>query len=277
MEIRLEEVSVNVLDQITLHIPSNQFVLIMGGSESGKTSLIHLMLGLLRPPHGRVEIGGFHFNLLNNPFVLQRLRQQMGVVFQHTHHQIIGSSIYEDIAFSLKLKKKLSKSEIDHMVRQSMEKAGLSYEDFKDKSPYRLSGGEMRRAALAEVIINQPKLLLLDEPEQGMDPEGMQVLEKVMKDFRHHATVIYCCKTLQWLDWADRLIVLDKGQIVYDELVNQINIDYKLLKQWGVLVPPIVHLIEAFEDIDPDWLPSHIVTEEQLFLFLKEVWGTKRL
>lgn len=276
MEIRLEKVSVNVLDRISLHVPSKQFVLIMGGSESGKTSLLHLMLGLLRPPYGRVEIEGLQINLWNQKFALQRLRKQIGMVFQQTHHQMIGHTIYEDIAFSLKLKK-LSKAEIDRKVKESMERVGLSYERLKDKSPYRLSGGQMRRASLAGVIINQPKLLLLDEPEQGMDQEGMEVLKEVIQDFRHKATLVYCCKTVQWFDWADRLIILNKGQIVYDELAKKFQLDFKLVKAWNLSAPPIVQLMAAFKDLDPNWLSPYIKTEEQLLFFLKEAWKSRGL
>lgn len=159
------------LKGINLTINEGDFVGIIGHTGSGKSTLVQHLNGLLHPTTGQVTIDGVDAALKTEEAKL--MRHKVGMVFQYPEHQLFEETIAQDIAFGPK-NLGLSADEVDVRVREAMDFVGLDYETYANRSPFQLSGGQMRRVAIAGVVALNPSYLILDEPSAGLDPFGRE-------------------------------------------------------------------------------------------------------
>lgn len=236
------------LDDINLEIEEGSFVGIVGATGSGKSTLIQHLNGLIKvqdKKKSQVVVNGM--SALDKK-TLKKLRFEVGMVFQYPEYQLFEDSVKKDIAFGPK-NMKLSAEEIDARVRRAMEVVGLDYNEFAERSPFDLSGGEKRRAAIAGVIAMQPKILVLDEPVAGLDPAGREEILALVKKLQREVspTVLLVSHNMDDISvLADRIIALKDGKIVADGTPKQVFSDRALVADIGLDVPTAARLADAF-------------------------------
>ena len=165
------------LDNVNLVIEDGEFLALIGHTGSGKSTLIQHLNGLLEPTSGRILVDDI--DITNKEAKLTEIRKKIGLVFQYPEYQLFEETIEKDIAFGPN-NLGLSSEEVSRRVKKSMEMVGLDYETYKNVSPFDLSGGQKRRVAIAGVIAMEPKVLILDEPTAGLDPQGRDdILEQI--------------------------------------------------------------------------------------------------
>lgn len=210
-----------VLKDISLHIEDGEFVAIMGHTGSGKSTLVQLMSGLLDPSMGEIDVDGE--DIAAPGYDRSGLRKKIGVVFQYPEKQLFETTVYKDVAFGLK-HSGLKPEEIRQRVEQALEAMGFDYGKIKDESPFGLSGGEKRRAAIAGVLAVQPKYLILDEPAAGLDPVLREQFKALLKSLnRQGVTVIMVSHNTDYVaETANRVILMEKGRIREDAPVREV-------------------------------------------------------
>lgn len=229
---------VEALSQISLSIEKGEIIGIIGRTGCGKSTLIQHMNALLIPESGWVRVSGIETGK-KGP-ALREIRQRVGLVFQYPEHQIFEETVFSEVAFGPK-NMGITESRLEETVRWSIESVGLDYSEIKDKSPFELSGGQMRRIAIAGVLAMRPEVLILDEPTAGLDPEGRKsILGKVVHLRREWGmTVIIVSHSMEDLAlFAERILVMDSGQIKQDGSVRDIFSHPEKLDHFG-LRPPV--------------------------------------
>lgn len=228
------------LEDVSLTIDPGEFIGIIGHTGSGKSTLVQHINGLLKPTQGTVTIDGIALH--GKQAAAKEARRQVGMVFQYPEHQLFEESIYEDIAFGPR-NLGVPEEEIDRRVRSAMAFVGLDFQTFAKRSPFHLSGGQMRRVAIAGVIALEPQYLILDEPSAGLDPRGREeIFGEIME--LHQKTgmaVILVSHNMEDIArMATRLIVMNKGRIAVDGLPARIFAEQgELLQAAGVDVPAL--------------------------------------
>jgi energy-coupling factor transport system ATP-binding protein len=230
---------------INLTINHGEFVAIIGHTGSGKSTLVQHMNGLLTPTSGEVRVDGANIN--EKKIEAKVAKQKVGMVFQYPEHQLFEETIYEDIAFGPK-NLGVKPERMEERVKKAMRFVGLDYEEFKDRSPFQLSGGQMRRVAIAGIVALEPEYLILDEPSAGLDPRGRdEIFGQVIRLYKDMGiTVILVSHNMEDVaKMAKRVIVMNHGQISLDGSVEEIflNGGEALLKA-GVDAPPVVRLMD---------------------------------
>lgn len=237
------------LKEINLTINEGDFVGIIGHTGSGKSTLVQHLNGLLHPTAGKVTINGVDAALKTEEAKL--MRHKVGMVFQYPEHQLFEETIAQDIAFGPK-NLGLSDSEVDERVREAMDFVGLDYETYANRSPFQLSGGQMRRVAIAGVVALNPSYLILDEPSAGLDPFGREEIFQKIIDLhaKKGITVVLVSHNMEDISrMANRLIVIDNGQIQLDGKPIDIFMNKrKEIQAAGVDVPPVSKLVEHLRD-----------------------------
>lgn len=215
---------------------------LIGHTGSGKSTLVQLLNGLLKPTSGRVLLDGK--DIWENPKKINEIRFRVGLVFQYPEYQLFEESVYADIAYGPK-NMGLDKDEIDKRVRQSAEFVGID-ESYFDKSPFDLSGGQMRRVAIAGVFALMPEVLVLDEPAAGLDPAGRESVFGAVTAYQRStgATVIIVSHSMEDMaKYADRLMVMSDAKVVLDGEPSEIYKNAQTLCSIGLDVPQITRLM----------------------------------
>jgi len=232
------------LKNINLKIMPGEFVGIIGHTGSGKSTLVQHLSGLLTPTEGRIFIDGVDIG--GNTPEAKGARRKVGMVFQYPEHQLFEETVYADVAFGPR-NAGADQDEVEARVRYAMCFAGLNYEEFKDRSPFSLSGGQMRRAAIAGVIALQPSYLILDEPTAGLDPHGRdEILAGIQRLYREGGlTVVLVSHNMaEVVRLAKRIIVLHEGEIFFDGPPRAVFAqDRQFLAQAGIRLPAISQLM----------------------------------
>ena len=200
------------LKDISLTIEDGEFVGLIGHTGSGKSTLIQQLNGLMQPTSGRVTVDGFD---MNDKKQRKSGRALVGMVFRYPDYQLFDETVYKDISFGPK-NLKLDEAEIDRRVREAMRLVGLDFDEFAEKSPFELSGGEKRRTALAGIIAMYPKYLVLDEPMAGLDPSGRKAVLEMIEGFRKQlgcAVVMVSHSMDDIARSAEKVVVLRSGEI----------------------------------------------------------------
>ena len=255
MSIRLENVSHIygrktpnehlALKNINLEINEGEFVGIIGHTGSGKSTLVQLLNGLLQPTEGTVYVDGTDLSCKSKEAVAARRR--VGMVFQYPEYQLFEETVADDIAFGPK-NYGLSEAEVTERVKEAMDFVGLDYETYGKRSPFRLSGGQMRRVAIAGIIAMRPRYLILDEPSAGLDPVGRrEIFGQIERRYKETGiTVVLVSHNMEDIAaLANRLIILNRGEIAADGVPTEIfATERDVLRAAGVDVPPVTHVLQ---------------------------------
>jgi len=248
------------LSDISLQITKGEIVAVIGHTGSGKSTLIQHFNALLKPSSGEVFVDGA--NIHANKKLLKDIRQRVGLVFQYPEHQLFEATVYKDVAFG-PTRMGLSEKEIEQQAIDALEAVGFPQE-FYDKSPFELSGGQKRRAAIAGVLAMRPEVLVLDEPAAGLDPRGKEEIFAQIKKM-HKALGITVILVSHSMDdaarLANRVVVMNKGCMVCDGTPSGIFAQGEFLQKIGLDTPQISQLMTRLNKIDPK-IPSRIFTIE---------------
>ena len=204
------------LNDVSLNIEKGEILAIIGHTGSGKSTLVQHLNGLLKPSRGKATIDGIDISSRGND--AKQARQQVGMVFQYPEHQIFAETVYEDIAFGPR-NRGFSTEEVDKQVHEAMAFVGLDFETFAQRSPFQLSGGQMRRVAIAGVVAMNPDYLVLDEPSAGLDPRSRNAVFKeimALHKERGIAIVLVTHSMEEAAKYANRMLVINKGKILFD-------------------------------------------------------------
>ena len=264
------------VDHVDLCIEDNTMCGVIGHTGSGKSTLMQHFNGLLKPTSGKVLVEGQ--DIWADKKCLQQVRFKVGLVFQYPEYQLFEETVYKDIAFGPK-NMGLSKDEIRHRVLETAEMLGLS-KDMLERSPFALSGGQKRRAAIAGVMAMQPKVLILDEPCAGLDPKGRELMLRQIRDYQKktQSTVLLVSHSMEDVaEFTDKLLVMSKAKLFcYDDTPTVFR-RAEELKNIGLRIPQIASVMAMLRSRGYK-LPQDLYTVEQaksavLALLRKEAAG----
>ncbi len=227
---------------VNLTIEEGEFIAVIGHTGSGKSTLVQHLNGLLKPTDGQILVDGEDLN--GEKVDRRRIRQKVGLVFQYPEYQLFEETVAKDIAFGPK-NQGLSAEEIDSRVHMAMEQVHLDYDKYAERSPFELSGGQMRRVAIAGVLAMKPKVLILDEPTAGLDPQGRDRILGMVKEL-HEAgdtTVVMVSHSMDDVArLATRLVVMSRGELVATGTPREIFKQAKMMESIGLGVPEAAKL-----------------------------------
>ena len=259
------------LDDVSFRVEDGEFIGVIGHTGSGKSTLVQHLNGLLKPTSGRVLIDGED---LNGEHVNRRaLRQRIGLVFQYPEYQLFEETVAKDIAFGPK-NQGLSAEEIDGRVRYAMECVHLDYDKYAARSPFELSGGQMRRVAIAGVLAMKPSVLILDEPTAGLDPRGRDKILTMLEELhaRENTTILMVSHSMDDMArLASRLIVMSGGKIVAEGTPREIFARESMMISIGLDVPDAARLCALLRSKGYD-LPADLYRPEELKEQLLRLW-----
>ncbi len=271
MEIRLEhvnyiyggdtELAVHALDDINLVLPAGQFVGLIGHTGSGKSTLVQHLNGLLTPTSGKIYCDGK--DIRDKDFSLKTLRQKVGLVFQYPEHQLFEADVLSDVCFGPK-NLGLSKEEAEEKAREALIQVGLG-ESYFTKSPFDLSGGQKRRAAIAGVLAMEPEVLILDEPTAGLDPKGREEILNLIKKLKEERgiTVVLVSHSMDDVaNYVDRILVVNHGRICFDDVPRKVFTHVAELEEMGLAAPQVTYIMEELKKRGEDVDTSAITLEE---------------
>ncbi len=258
------------LSDVSFTIPSQSYVGIIGHTGSGKSTLIQHFNGLLKPTSGRVQIGDWTITAKTK--LKQEFQRLVGLVFQYPEHQLFEETVSKDVAFG-PLNFGLPEDLAFARVREALQIVGLNYEEVKDTSPFQLSGGQMRRVAIAGVLAMQPRVLVLDEPTAGLDPGGKKsILEGIYRIHKEEqlTTVLVTHSMDEVARYADWLIVMAEGKIAMQGKPEQIFAEQDRLRELSLDIPESVSLINQLNKRLPkeQQVPLSLYREEDLETYL---------
>ncbi len=232
------------LHDVNMTFPEKSVTGIIGHTGSGKSTLVQMMNGLLRPSSGKVLVQGQ--DIWEKPKQITAIRHTVGLVMQYPEYQLFDETVRADIGFGPR-NMGLSEEEIQLRICEAAEFVGLDSE-LLDKSPFDLSGGQKRRAAIAGVLAMRPKILILDEPAAGLDPRGRSDILGKLKEYRtrYDATVIFVSHSMEDMaEYCDRIMVMNKGELWMQGTVPEVFAHAKELAQIGLSVPQVASLASA--------------------------------
>ena len=234
------------MTDINLVIPDGQFIGLIGHTGSGKSTLVQHLNGLLAPTSGAIYYNGEDIN--EKGYSRKTLRSKVGLVFQYPEHQLFETDVFTDVCFGPK-NLGLDRKEVELRAYTALKQVGLPDECFY-QSPFELSGGQKRRAAIAGVLAMKPEVLILDEPTAGLDPKGRdEILDQVAK-LREETgmTVILVSHSMEDVArYVDRIIVMNKSRVMFDDAPKMVFRHYKELEEVGLAAPQITYIMQALK------------------------------
>lgn len=259
------------IDDVSLTIDKGEFIGLIGHTGSGKSTLTHHLNGLLRATSGTIYYDGQ--DIYDKSFLMKNLRSKVGLVFQYPEHQLFESDVFTDVCFGPK-NLGLDKKEVELRAFNALEIVGFPKELFYN-SPFELSGGQKRRAAIAGVLAMKPEVLILDEPTAGLDPKGRdEILDQIKKLHDETGiTVILVSHSMEDVaKYVGRLIVLDHGRVMYDDVPKKVFRNYKELESMGLAAPQLTYILNDLKekgfDVDTD-----AITMEDAVATVKKALG----
>ena len=262
------------LDDISLTIEDGEFVALVGHTGCGKSTLVQHLNGLLKPTSGQVLLDGQDIN--GEGVNRRELRQKVGLVFQYPEYQLFEETVAKDIAFGPK-NQGLSADEVDRRVRRAMEHVHLNYDKLAERSPFELSGGQMRRVAIAGVLAMEPKVLVLDEPTAGLDPRGRdRILGMVRELHREGTTVVMVSHSMEDVaSLATRMVVLSHGRLATQGAPREVFKQRELMAEAGLDIPEAAKLCQALIARGVP-LPEELYLQDELREHLARLWKEAR-
>ena len=258
--------SFRALNNINLQIDEGEFYGIIGHTGSGKSTFIQHINGLIKVEKncGKLTVG--EFDLTDKKCDFKKLRSKVGMVFQYPEYQLFAETVFDDIAFGLKnFYPEMSEEQRVQAVKEALESVGLSYEKYKDVSPFDLSGGQKRRVAIAGVIVTKPEVLILDEPVAGLDPEGKRDFTALLHALKSKfvKTIIIVSHDMDFVaENCTRVAVFSHGEIIAEGTPKQVFAKEEVQNS-GLGLPltsfVTVKLKEVGIDIDCDLTTSDFI------------------
>ncbi len=232
------------LEDVSLTIEDGELIGLLGHTGSGKTTLVQHLNGLLKPTSGKVVVDGL--DITEKDVSLLEVRRRVGLVFQYPEYQLFEETVAKDVAFGPK-NLGLSEQEVDERVRYALQEVGLVYDEIAERSPFELSGGQMRRVAIAGVLAMRPKTLILDEPTAGLDPAGRRSILGMIREL-HAAgglTVVMVSHNMDDISsLATRLVVMSRGRMVLTGTPREVFQHRELLSSIGLGIPQAAELTQ---------------------------------
>lgn len=249
------------LDDVSLTIHDGELIALIGHTGSGKSTFIQLLNGLIRADSGSILFHGK--NIYDPDFHMKDLRGKVGLVFQYPEYQLFEVTVLKDVEFGPK-NQGLDEKAAQQKAREALEAVGMP-EKYWNKSPFELSGGQKRRAAIAGVLAMEPEILILDEPTAGLDPKGRdELFHQIRKLHRERGiTVILVSHSMEDVaEYAQRIIVLDDGKVMLDGAPREVFSHSEKLEKSGLAAPQVTYLMH---DLKRKGLPvrTDIITIEQ--------------
>ena len=260
----------SAVEGLSMTVGAGEFLGVIGHTGSGKSTLIQHLNGLLQPTSGRILLEGK--DIWADPKKIRDVRFKVGLVFQYPEYQLFEETVYKDIAFGPK-NMGLDAEEIDRRVRDAAAFVGL-HETLLDKSPFELSGGQKRRVAIAGVIAMEPKVLVLDEPTAGLDPQGRDTILAQIQAYHRAkgAAVVLVSHSMEEIARnVDRIVVLSDGKVYMQGAPKQVFARAHELEQVGLDVPQVTKVAAALKarGLDIDTAVYTVEALEQKLLLLK--------
>ncbi|GER67232.1 energy-coupling factor transporter ATP-binding protein EcfA2 [Weizmannia acidilactici] len=253
------------LHNISLEIPSGRYIAVIGHTGSGKSTLLQHLNALLQPTKGKITIGDRVIDAGKKEKNLKAIRQKVGIVFQFPEHQLFEETVEKDICFgpmNFGVPEDVAKKRARELIRL----VGLP-EDILAKSPFDLSGGQMRRVAIAGVLAMEPDVLVLDEPTAGLDPRGRREMMDLFYELhraKHLTTILVTHSMEDAAAYADELVILHHGELKRKGPPREIFSDPEELEKWGLSVPDIVRFQSTLEKRLGKKLGKTCLTAEEL-------------
>ena len=255
------------LHDVSFTIGDGEFVGLIGHTGSGKSTLVQHLNGLLSPSSGRVLVDGV--DLAEKGTDRKQIRCKIGLVFQYAENQLFEETVAKDIAFGPK-NLGLAEAEIDKRVRDAMRMVELEYDRIAEKSVFELSGGQMRRVAIAGVLAMKPSVLVLDEPCAGLDPRGREGILSLISNLHRTlgTTIVMVSHSMDDVaQLAERVLVMDHGRLVMDGVPGEIFTQREQLQKMGLDVPQVVELADRLRERGIP-VPEHIYRMEEIRAYL---------
>lgn len=247
------------LDDVTITISEGEITAIAGHTGSGKSTLIQHLNGLINPSSGSVLVDGV--DIAGKGKDARAARRLVGMVFQYPEHQLFEETVEQDIAFGPK-NYGLTPEEVKERVRFAMDFVQLDYDEYSQRSPFQLSGGQMRRTAIAGVVALRPKYLVLDEPTAGLDPRGREeLMQRILKLHRQEKnTIVLVSHSMDDIArFADNVIIMNRGRVLMEGTPREVFAREDFIRQAGLDVPQITNIVKSLKAEGMD-IPSDIYT-----------------
>ncbi|MBP5222993.1 MAG: energy-coupling factor transporter ATPase [Lachnospiraceae bacterium] len=258
------------LNDICLTIPDGQFVGVIGHTGSGKSTLMQHLNGLLKASSGHIYFNGQ--DIYDKKYNLKELRSKVGLVFQYPEHQLFEIDVFSDVCFGPR-NLGLSKAEAQYRAYDALRSVGMP-EDLYYQSPFDLSGGQKRRAAIAGVLAMKPQVLILDEPTAGLDPRGRDEILGLIKKLQTESgmTILLVSHSMEDVaEYVDRILVMNRGSVMLDGEPREVFRHYRELEQVGLAAPQVTYIMQALKnkglDSDEDATTIEEAAEEIMKLF----------
>lgn len=261
----------HALKDVSLAVDKNEFIGLIGHTGSGKSTLTQIFNGLLRATSGDVYFNGD--NIYDKDYDMKKLRSKVGLVFQYPEHQLFETTVFKDVCFGPK-NLGLDKRECELRAFEALELVGMDKELFYN-SPFELSGGQKRRAAIAGVIAMKPEVLILDEPTAGLDPQGRDEILDMVKAMHEQMqmTVILVSHSMEDVaKYVGRILVMNDGRLMYDDVPREVFAHYRELEKIGLAAPQVTYIMHALKERGMD-VDTDAITIEEGFKSICKAFG----
>ena len=252
----------HALDDVSLTIEDGEFVGLIGHTGSGKSTLVQHLNGLLLPSSGKITVDGL--DIADKATDRRAIRRKVGLVFQYPENQLFEETVEKDIAFGPK-NLGLDDAEIDRRVRDAMRRVALDYDRLHERSVFELSGGQMRRVAIAGVLAMRPSIIVFDESTAMLDPIGRRDVFSVARRINREEgiTVIWITHFMEEAVQADRVVVMDAGRVELEGAPRTVFSNVDEVLQLGLDVPEMMKLSRRLRDAGVE-VPRDVLTVEEM-------------
>ena len=240
------EMVVHALKDINIEINDGEFVGLIGHTGSGKSTLVQHLNGLIQPTYGHIYFDGR--DIYAEGYSMKEHRSNVGLVFQYPEHQLFEIDVLSDVCFGPK-NLGMKKDEAEAQAKKALALVGLD-ESYYKRSPFDLSGGQKRRVAIAGVLAMKPKMLILDEPTAGLDPQGRKEILELISGLRRDTGITIVLVSHSMEDVAenvDRIIVMNKGSVAFDGLPKEVFTHYEELEEMGLAAPQVSYIVHKLK------------------------------